>query len=281
MSFCIRSPPTARRSPGRDTRRPRSRAVPGVGAEPTPARRRRLRAARQEPGIPGPGGATRRAGRIRRKHSSPPSPDSATVTWRRANWDTNRVGIWDSSANGSSQDARQVGDDGAGVGGGQAELGVLRPQVTGDPGGLGGLVIPALAEADGEGADRARDACACIKDTTRALSRPPDRKAPSGTSATMRSRTARRSRASSSTSSAGASDAAGLRCPSIATPASDHQGRTRAAQACGRAGGDVIRTQGQHRAWWQLWRRPRRCSGRPAPSRGAASAPALPLSTFA
>ena len=52
-------------------------------------------------------------------------------------------------------DPRQVWDDGPGVGGGHAKLGVIGAQLARDPGGRLGLVIPGLTEADGERADRA------------------------------------------------------------------------------------------------------------------------------
>ena len=53
-------------------------------------------------------------------------------------------------------DMRQVGDDGPGVGSGHAEGRVLGPQIARDPGGVVALIIPGLAEADGERTHRAR-----------------------------------------------------------------------------------------------------------------------------
>ena len=63
-----------------------------------------------------------------------------------------------------------------------------------------GLVVCLLAETDREGAHRAR-LCACISATTVDESTPPDRNAPSGTSATICPRTLRSTRSSSSTAS--------------------------------------------------------------------------------
>ena len=76
---------------------------------------------------------------------------------------------------------------------------MLRPEVPRHRGGVVGFVELRVVESDRERADR-RALCSCISATTSDESMPPDRNAPSGTSAIMRWRTAVESRASSSAS---------------------------------------------------------------------------------
>ena len=75
------------------------------------------------------------------------------------------------------------------------ELRVLGAEMAGDGFGEMGLVVGLFVEADGEGFDRAAES-ACMMATTVEESMPPERKAPSGTSATICMETASRRRAS-------------------------------------------------------------------------------------
>src|SRR3546814_3563301 len=68
-----------------------------------------------------------------------------------------------------------------------------------------------------------RDECACISAVTVEESTPPDKKAPSGTSAIMRFWTASPSRASSAETASSSLPAKGTEVPSARAAASDHQ----------------------------------------------------------
>ena len=87
-------------------------------------------------------------------------------------------------------DVREPGDDLDRLGVADVDGRVVRPEVGGDRSRLGRLVEGAVGETDGEGAHRTPSECRCIRATIVLESIPPERNAPTGTSATIRAATA-------------------------------------------------------------------------------------------